>query len=119
MIAFVLVEPGASVFLSDVQTAEGIGRCQGDVAVRTMEADRAQDGHYPPDIHTVAVDSERYGSPSCPLYNQINWLYRAGPNDYTLGYWVDWRVGKDVCLHSSGEKGWSCGLNRWGPFSPG
>jgi hypothetical protein len=118
-IAFVLIEPAASVFLDDRQAAERIDRCEGEVAVRTIEAARRGEGHYPPDLHTVAVDSERYGSPSCPLYIQINWLYRAGETDYTVGYWRDWLVGKHVCLHSSGQNGWSCGLNRWGPFSPG
>jgi hypothetical protein len=117
-IAFVLIEPAASVFYDDRQTAERFGRCEGDVAIRTIRADLARDGHYPPDIHTVAVDSAPYESPSCPIYQNVNWLYHAGQTDYTLGYWVDWRVGKHVCLHSSGQKGWSCGLNRWGPFSP-
>ena len=116
-IAFVLIEPGASVFLDDRQTAERLARCQGDVAIRTIKADLARDGHYPPDIHTMAVDSGPYENPSCPIYQNVNWLYRAGPTDYTLGYWVDWRVGKHVCLHASSQRGWSCGLNRWGPFS--
>ena len=117
-VAFVLVEPAASVVFSDVQAAESLARCQGEVAIKTIKGDRARDGHYPPDIHTVAVDSDRYESPSCPLYNNVNWLYRAGQSDYTLGYWVDWRVGKHVCLHAASREGWSCGVNRWGPFSP-
>ena len=118
-IAFVTIEPPAWLFLDNVQTAERIGRCWGEVAIRTIEADRARDGHYPPDIHTVAVDSGPYESPSCPIYQGINWLYQAGRTDYTLGYWKDWLLAKHVCLHSADQPGWTCGLNRWGPFRPG
>jgi hypothetical protein len=118
-IAFLPIEPTAFLFVSNLQAAERVDRCEAEVAVRTIEADRAQEGHYPPDLHTVAVDSDRYESPSCPLYNGVNWLYRIGGKDYTVGYWNDWLVGKHVCLHRSGEPGWSCGLNQWGPFRPG
>jgi len=118
-IAFLPIEPAAFLFLDNMQTAERIDRCEGEVAVRTIDADRAQEGHYPPDIHTVAVDSGRDESPSCPLYNGVNWLYRPGRTGYTVGYWNDWLVGKHVCLHTSGQQGWSCGLNQWGPFRPG
>src|SRR2546429_28369 len=97
-----------------------VGRCEGEVAIRTIEADHARDGHYPPDIHTMAVDSDRYESPSCPIYQNVDWLYRSGSQGYTVGYWNDWLLlGKHICLHTSGHQGWNCGLNQWGPFRPG
>jgi len=118
-IAFISIGPAAWLFADNLQTAERIGRCWGEVASRTIEADRAAEGHYPPDLHTVAVDSGPYESPSCPIYQGVNWLYQAGRTEYTLGYWNDWLLGKQVCLHTSGQQGWSCRLNQWGPFRPG
>jgi hypothetical protein len=118
-IAFISIGPAAWLFADNLQTAERIGRCQGDVAIRTIDADRARYGHYPPDIHTMAVDSSSYESSACPIYQNVNWLYQAGRTDYTVGYWNDWLLGKQVCLHTSGQPGWSCGLNQWGPFRPG
>jgi hypothetical protein len=118
-IAFISIGPAAWLFADNLQTAERIGRCWGEVAIRTIEADRAGEGRYPPDLHTVAVDSGPYESPSCPIYQGVNWLYHAGRTDYTFGYWNDWLLGKQVCLHTAGQQGWSCGLNQWGPFRPG
>ena len=120
VIAFIAIEPAAWFWVDNLQTAERIGRCEGEVAIRTIEADHARDGHYPPDIHTVAVDSDRYESPSCPIYQNVDWLYRSGSQGYTVGYWNDWLLlGKHICLHTSGHQGWNCGLNQWGPFRPG
>ena len=100
VIAFIAIEPAAWLWVDNLQTA--------------------RDGHYPPDIHTVAVDSDRYESPSCPIYQNVDWLYRSGSQGYTVGYWNDWLLlGKHICLHTSGHQGWNCGLNQWGPFRPG
>jgi hypothetical protein len=81
---------------------------------------RAGGQGYPTDtLEILAQDQVRYGSGSCPLGSAGNWLYRVGaPGTYTFGYWVDWRLAKHVCLHTSGPEGWSCGFGQWGPFPP-
>jgi hypothetical protein len=105
--------------LGNISAYERIDRCQGNVAIATIDGDRAQNGYYPRTVHDFAVDSDSYDDQNCPLLQGVNWLYRASPRGYTVGYWVSWLVASDVCLHSSGQQGWTCGLNQWGPFKPG
>jgi hypothetical protein len=45
-------------------------------------------------------------------------MYRHAATAYTFGYWTDWVLTRDVCLHSGGQPGWTCGFNSWGPFKP-
>jgi hypothetical protein len=120
-VAIVLLAVGAQplILVSDASASEGVSRCQGDVAVRTIDGFRAHNGAYPPTVHDFAVLSEDYEDPNCPIYQNVNWLYRQSATGYTVGYWTDWYVVKNVCLHRSGHNGWSCGLNQWGPFAAG
>ncbi|MDQ6882605.1 MAG: MFS transporter [Candidatus Dormibacteraeota bacterium] len=104
------------VFVSYLQEAEQVDRCQADVAVKAIELTPWAGGRFPADIHDVAMAVDRFQSPSCTAFVPNHYLYRAGSTDYTFGYWNDWIIGKHVCLHSAGQHGWSCGLNRWGPF---
>lgn len=119
--ALIGIAPLAWLEVGNISASERIARCQGNVAIATIEGDRAQNGFYPPTVHDFAVDSDSidYEDQNCPIYQDVNWLYRQSPRGYTVGYWISWLAADDVCLHSSGQQGWRCGLNQWDGFHPG
>ena len=117
-VLFMGIEPVGSLWLANGQADERISRCQGDVVIRTLQRGVAPSGPYPVTLHDIAIASEDNGDQNCPLYQGAKVLYLATPTGYTVGYWADWWFVKDVCLQSSGQHGWTCGLNRWGPFQP-
>lgn len=118
-VGFIGIGPLTWLEVGNVTASERIARCQGNVAIQTIEGDRAQTGSYPPTVHDFAVDSNAYEDQNCPILQNVNWLYRESPRGYAVGYWVSWLFANDVCLHSSGLRGWTCGLNQWGPFRVG
>ena len=122
-VAAVLVvgaEPVLVLNVRQVQIDESYGRCAGDKAIAAIQKSVAQGRGYPVDMAEVARFDGEYGDPDCYVSNDVNWLYRvAAPGTYTLGYWVDWRVTRRVCLHTAHSQGWSCGFEAWGPFKPG
>jgi len=118
IVALVAV-PLLAIEANRIQGAESYDRCAGDKAIAVIERSRASGAGYPSDMHEVALQDGEYGDP-CYVSNGVHWLYKLGvPGTYTLGYWVDWRVARHVCLHVAGTRGWSCGFENWGPFRPG
>lgn len=119
-VLIVIVEPALVLNVSQVREDETYSRCAADKAVAVVEQSRIEGKGYPQDIHEIALADGAYGDKPCYVSNGVNWLYRIDASGrYTLGYWVDWRVTRNVCLHTAGKQGWSCGFEAWGPFRPG
>jgi hypothetical protein len=115
-----IVVPAGLINASEIQAHESFDRCAADKAVAIVEQSQATGQGYPADLHAIAMDDGNYGDRPCYLSNGVNWLYKVGgQGTYTLGYWVDWRVTRRVCLHAARTQGWSCGFEMWGPFRPG
>src|SRR5579864_67428 len=123
VLAIVVLSLGGQLLIagSDASSSEQISRCQGQVAIRAIADYRAQFGVYPPTVHDFAIESESASieNQNCPLYNNVNWLYRPSAGRYVVGYWTQWLLVRNVCMHESTNPGWTCGLERWGPFKPG
>lgn len=118
-ILVVLAEPLLIINVAQVRADEAYSRCAADRAVAAVESSRQQGRGYPANMNEIADGDGEYGDP-CYVNSSVNWLYRVSvPGSYTLGYWVDWRVARHVCLHASGTQGWACGFESWGPFKPG
>lgn len=123
----VIAEPVVALNAWQVRSEETYSRCAADEAVSAIELSRREGRGYPPDMIEVAAADGHYGDTPCYVSKGVNWLYRTtNPGDYaigyagyTLGYWVDWRVTRRVCLYSSASRIWSCGFETWGPFRPG
>jgi hypothetical protein len=112
-------EPALLINASEVQAEETYSRCAADKAVAAIEKSRAEGRGYPADMREVAQFDGEYGD-NCYVSNGVNWLYRvSAPGTYTVGYWVDWRATRHVCLHTARSQGWTCGFETWGPFKPG
>ncbi|HET9782113.1 MAG TPA: hypothetical protein VFR33_10070 [Candidatus Dormibacteraeota bacterium] len=119
-IALLVAEPVLIINVSQVQADETYSRCAGDKAVAAIAKFRQQGEGYPADMHDIAMADGEYGVGACYVSPGVNWLYRVDiPGAYTLGYWVNWRVTRHVCLYSSRTPGWRCGFEAWGPFKPG
>ena len=115
-----VVVPAGLLNASQIQADESFDRCDADKAVAVVEQSQATGHGYPADLHAIATQDGSYGDEPCYVSNGVNWLYKVGvPGTYTLGYWVDWRVTRHVCLHTARTPGWSCGFESWGPFRPG
>lgn len=115
-----IAEPLLVFNVSLVQADESYSRCAGDAAIAAIQKSVAQGRGYPADMGGVAQFDGEYGVGACYVSPGVNWLYRVSiPGTYTLGYWVDWRVTRHVCLFSSRTRAWSCGFEAWGPFKPG
>ncbi len=125
--AIVIAEPVTVLNAWQVQTDEAYSRCAANEAVAGIEKSRRDGRGYPTDMYDVAAADGSYGDTPCYVSNGVNWLYRTtNPNNYaigyanyTIGYWVDWRVIRRVCLYRSTSPGWTCGFEMWGPFRPG
>ncbi|HET7338467.1 MAG TPA: hypothetical protein VFK22_02870 [Candidatus Dormibacteraeota bacterium] len=118
--AVVVAEPLLVFNISLVQADETYSRCAADMAVTAIQRSVAQGRGYPADMREVAQFDGEYGVGACYVSPGVNWLYRVSiPGTYTLGYWVDWRVTRHVCLFNSRTRAWSCGFETWGPFKPG
>ena len=119
-VVVLVAEPVLLINVAEVQANETYDRCAAEMAVAVVERSRAQGRGYPPDMHEISLADGEYGVGPCYVSNGVNWLYRvAAPGTYTLGYWVDWRVTRHVCLHTARTQGWTCGFETWGPFQPG
>lgn len=100
-----------------IQVDETYDRCAAEKALAIVDQSQIA-GHA--NITDIAMQDGQYGDRPCYVSNGVNWLYSVGePAAYTLGYWVDWRVTRRVCLHAARTQGWSCGFERWGPSSQG
>ena len=118
-VILVAAEPVLTFNGWEIYSAETYDRCAADKAVASIEQSRAGGRGYPADMGAVAQGDGEYGD-TCYVSNGVNWLYRvAAPGTYTVGYWVDWRLARRVCLHTASSAGWSCGFEMWGPFRPG
>lgn len=119
-VVVLIAEPVLVLNVTQVQEDERYSRCAGDMAIAAVAKSVAQGEGYPADMGEVANFDGEYGVGDCYVSNDVNWLYRVSiPGTYTLGYWVDWRVTRHVCLHKAGTQGWTCGFEMWGPFKPG
>ena len=115
-----VAEPLVVSYVSQVRADESYSRCAADRALAVVESARTGGGGYPADMHEIALADGGYGVGRCYVSNGVNWLYRVSAHgSYTLGYWVDWRVTRHVCLHAARTQGWTCGFETWGPFKPG
>lgn len=118
-VVLVAAEPGLTFNGWGIYSNETYDRCAAQKAVAAIERYRASGRGYPADMGEIALADGEYGD-SCFVSRGVNWLYRvAAPGTYTVGYWVDWRLARRVCLHTARSSGWSCGFEAWGPFRPG
>lgn len=118
-VAWLAIEPLLLLTAFQIRSDETYSRCAADKAVAVVEASRSGGHGYPASIHDISEQDGSYGEGSCYVSNGVNWLYRVNNGSYALGYWVDWRVTRRVCIHHSGASGWTCGFEVWGPFRPG
>lgn len=119
-VLWLALEPVLVLNVWQVQADESYDRCAADRAIAIADASAASGQGYPASIHDISVQDSGYGRGTCYVSGGVNWLYRVeSRQEYTLGYWVDWRVVRHVCLHRNRTGGWSCGLETWEPFRPG
>lgn len=117
-VAWLAIEPLGVLTAYQIRADETFDRCSAGKAIAIVEASRAAGRGYPTTMNEISLQDDSYGT-GCYVSRGTNWLYRVGPGaTYTLGYWVDWRVVRRVCLYSP-RGGWSCGFESWGPFRPG
>ena len=118
-VVVVAAEPVLTFNGWEIYSNETYDRCAAEKAVAAIELSRASGRGYPADMGEIALADGEYGD-ACYVSRGVNWLYRvAAPGTYTIGYWVDWRFARRVCLHTARSSGWSCGFEAWGPFRTG
>ena len=115
----VVLAPLAVTEGARVQADESFSRCAAGKALAAIQKSVTAGEGYPADMGEISSIDHGYGS-GCYVSSGVNWLYRVyPPGSFTLGYWVDWRVSRRVCLYSSRTRSWSCGFESWGLFRPG